>query len=838
MNTEHSTGAGWRNLLLVLGLLAALARAQVVNTPNLNLSEDTDQDGISDADEVALGLDPYNPYNGISALDGAAFIVAWERYLGASSSTVDTDGDGWSDFDEVMVYQTNLFDERSLPGPASSLPAVTTSQPVAASTPTATPSTSLITNGDFSKTNISTWIDGKKLKGYNGSGFEWAAGSVEGWSAYAGSTIEVWNTGTRVVELNGDKSNYGIQQKVETAKPGAYLLTWRSLGRTQEAAPAKNKKTPPAPDNFYFVQVQIGEGRGGSVIKKENFTAGGDGVLVFQLSENDLTDANGKGIYIAFIPTNGSNSYGSLISGVNLLPIDLKVTDFATKSDAVPYVATTNATPPKNSELCLKADKANEKAKIEIELPSITDATMLSKMKWKVVKKPADTLVQEAVFTTTPASVELSLGSGSSVEDEILFEVQVGADGSSFTPAAKINVRVVRDRLNWWFEPFSSDFGWRTAKPEPREDAGDYKRKQIINAAGNLVWVTDSSYPDHHPNAYKRESLQSVYEFFKSSTAIGPSTQKTNWAKPTITCFGQFHDALKTANGNNPLVDLTSLARINMTAVTELPSFDLKYGALRSALGKQTTYPSDANPTLRATQFPERVQFATAAATAVGDANLTRARLMALWTREGSMDVSSQHTRTGYNPWPLGFGAAVSAAPASEADAKAIFIYDVAYKCLGSDFLLKHSGGADNEPDLRDYPAALAHFKSTADATGGAGIGDRIISNLTVAGSAGSYTVSANGAFYEDMLTLAGKHFVSVWQSEGPDATYMAYNMGVAKFNQMKATVGGGSNPERGRLGLIDWAIHYEIRSGEWDQPRDFAQKFHAYRMAFEAKYP
>ena len=323
MNTEHSTRAGWRNLLLVLGLLAALARAQVTNPLNVNLSEDTDQDGISNADEVALGLDPYNPYNGLSTLDGAAFIVAWERYLGASSSTVDTDGDGWSDFDEVMVYQTNLFDERSLPGPISNPPAVTTSQPIATSTTAATPSTSLITNGDFSKTNISTWIDGKKLKGYNGSGFEWAAGSVEGWSAYAGSTIEVWNTGTRVVELNGDKSNYGIQQKVETAKPGAYLLTWRSLGRTQEAAPAKNKKTPPAPDNSYFVQVQVGEGSGGRAIKTENFTAGGDRVLVFQLSENDLTAANGKGIYIAFIPTNGSNSYGSLISGVNLLPVEV-----------------------------------------------------------------------------------------------------------------------------------------------------------------------------------------------------------------------------------------------------------------------------------------------------------------------------------------------------------------------------------------------------------------------------------------------------------------------------------------------------------------------------------
>jgi len=530
-------------------------------------------------------------------------------------------------------------------------------------------------------------------------------------------------------------------------------------------------------------------------------------------SVEELIDINDHGAVLLRATKNGVSMPGGL------WPVEVSVTDFSTKSDVVPYVATTNASFLQNLDLCLKADKTNETAKIEIELPSITDSTILSQMKWKVIKKPTDTLVSEGVFDgATPPSVDLSLGSGSSVEDEILFEVQVGADGNSFIPAAKMDVRVVRDRLNCWLEPFSSDFDWRTAKPEPRADVGDY--------------------PAHKAKPYKRESLQSVYEFIKSSTAIGPSTPKANWVKPSITCFGQFHDAIKAANGNNPLVDLNCLARIDMSAGIELPSFDLKYGALRSTLAKQTTYASDANPTFVATQFPERVQWAATAAAAVGDANLNRARLLALWTREGSMNVSSQHRCNGYNPWPLGFSAAVSAAPASDADAKTIFIYDVAYICLGSDFLLKHSGGADNQPDLRDYTAALAAFKSTADATGGAGIGDRIISNLIVAGSAGSYTVSANGAFYEDMLTLAGKHFVSVWQAEGPDATYMAYNMGMAKFNQMKATLGGASYPERGRLGLVDWAIHYEIRSGEWDQPRDFAQKFHAYRLAFEAKYP
>jgi len=508
---------------------------------------------------------------------------------------------------------------------------------------------------------------------------------------------------------------------------------------------------------------------------------------------------------------------------MSLLPIDLKVTDFATKSDTVPYVATTNATPPKNSELCLKADKTNEKAKIEIELPSITDATMLSKMKWKVIKKPADTMVSEGVFGgATAPSAELTLGSGSSVEDEILFEVQVGADGTSFTPAAKMNVRVVRDRLNWWFEPFSSDFGWRTAKPEPRADTGDY--------------------PAHKANAYKRESLQSVYEFFKSSTAIGPSTPKANWVKPSITCFGQFHDAIKTANGNNPLVDLTSLARINMTAVTELPSFDLKYGSLRSAQGRQTTYPTDDNPTLRAAQFPERVQWATAASNAIGSPNLPRGRLLAIWQKEGSLRLNTQSSTTTNFDANLAASELGASAPTSSDNAKVCYIYNATYQCLGSDFLIQtyRIGGADdNIPDLRDYAAAMTHIRTKADQIGGAGSGDKLFNALTGTAVGSGYTVSINApAFYEELLRLVGLYYLAGWQAEGPDVSYMVYNMGTTSFTNLKNTLGNAAYPERARLGLTDWAIHYEIRPTEYTQPRDHAQKFYAYRVAFEAKYP
>ena len=68
--------------------------------------------------------------------------------------------------------------------------------------------------------------------------------------------------------------------------------------------------------------------------------------------------------------------------------------------------------------------------------------------------------------------------------------------------------------------------------------------------------------------------------------------------------------------------------------------------------------------------------------------------------------------------------------------------------------------------------------------------------------------------------------------------SYMVYNMGTASFNQMKGSLASSVYPERSRLGLVNWAIHYEIRDKEYDKPRDHAQKFHAYRIAFENKYP
>ncbi len=468
----------------------------------------------------------------------------------------------------------------------------------------------------------------------------------------------------------------------------------------------------------------------------------------------------------------------------------------------------------------------DEKAKIEIDIPSVTDLATRSTYRWKIIKGTA-TLVAEGVFgsvSSLPAA-DLSLGSGSTVADEIVFNVQVGKDGGTFTPSSTTNVTVVRDRTNWWFEPFSTDFGWRTSKPEPRVDL-------------------TNDYSTHKMTAYPRETLQSIYEVFRSTQGLGTIT-KASWLKPSITCFGQFHETLKTGIANNPLGDLNGIPRINMSSVTELPAYANKFAALRWIQKRQTTYTfSDANPTLVATKNPQRVTWAANAVTAINSPNLTKGTLLAIWMKEGSMGLNSQANMATYSVWPLTISPVESSgvAPATADEAKTIYVYDVAYMRLGSDFLLKHFASfTDNKPDLRDYAAALAYFKTKADATGGAGIGDRILSNLTVTPvSGGTFTVAANAAFYEDMLTLLGKFYLSGWQAEGKDISYTVYNMGLTKFNQMKATTSAPNtaNPERPRLGLVDWSFHYEIRTGEWEKPRSHTSAFHILRLVFENQYP
>lgn len=518
------------------------------------------------------------------------------------------------------------------------------------------------------------------------------------------------------------------------------------------------------------------------------------------------------------------NIYPSYVA-VGILPIDLKVTDFATKYDSVPYVAISNALPPKNSELYLKADQTNEKAKIEITHPSIIDEPLLSKLKWKVINKVTESTVGEGNFanTTTP-EVELSLVNESSVEDEILFEVQIGANEGTFTPAAKMNVLVVRDRLNWLFEPFSADFGWRTAKPEPREDTGDYKRKQITNAAGKLEWVPDPTHPNHHPNAYKRECLQSLYAFFKDnapgippnfgSTSADAGQAKTrSWLRSDITCFSEFHDKLKTPN-HNQLVDLNSITPLKLNFALDLEGTAGRSNLqkiLKHLIEKQTKVTVSSLPLLNYTN--PKGTWAKNAATQLGDARIAYYDLLAFWQKEGSMNVRSSPELTG------AFPAFEAPAPVTEDEAKVIFIAKVFWQNFGMDSLNPHLGAeSDNRPDLSNLASAITHIQNQVDRLLGNGQGVIYFATLgATASEPGIYAITSGETFYTFTLKLLGRMILTdYWRSEGIVATYCSYNMGIVNFNQMVASLSSAIYPERARLGLEDWGWHYEVRVDEW----------------------
>jgi len=169
----------------------------------------------------------------------------------------------------------------------------------------------------------------------------------------------------------------------------------------------------------------------------------------------------------------------------------LKVTDERTKDDSVPYTAYSPAGNTQNKELCLRANPSTDPATIKedatilMDIPGMTDAAARDLYTWKVLELPAGEEVDSGVFpANTPASITLSLkvGETTTVADEKLFQVQIGkTDGEGvFNPEQQLNVRLVRDRLNYWFEPLSADVGWRTAKPEPRADTHDYRTKHSV----------------------------------------------------------------------------------------------------------------------------------------------------------------------------------------------------------------------------------------------------------------------------------------------------------------------------------------------------------------------
>lgn len=516
------------------------------------------------------------------------------------------------------------------------------------------------------------------------------------------------------------------------------------------------------------------------------------------------------------------------------LNVCLYVMDAGTKQDALPYVAYSpvdpSSSPGENAALCLRALEPEESATIEFDLlgedrsPELDESMDRAEIHWRVVDTDDDGIIGEGDFAAGLASLDLSLKQGGEVSPERIFEVQIGPAGAEpFEVVQSAQVHLLRDRLSWWFEPCSIDFGWRPSQPEMRKDTGEYRHPQRT--------------------AYTREALQSIYAFLAmEGKGIFP---KGSWLKPSVTCFGEFNEKLKEAHGAD-LIDLNTVERLDLTSVVSLNSQNERINALGYTLTKQSAYHNlDPNPAFKVRAKRERVNWVMEAVENIGDTRLPLAVLLAKWQTEGSLKVngsdsiveqySSEWLRdpeSGFDPkggW------------SSSTGAKLYYAYATAWSGLGADFLTTHiKGENDNRLILNDFDNSYQHFISQADRFGGRGFGASILGDLDVTlaeKSWGSYyMVTGNAAFFTKMLEMAGRFFLSEWKEYGADITYMAYNVGGSTYGKVLNAYNSGKYLERTRLSFVDWVMHYEIRDNEWKKPRRNALRFHFYRKVFEGE--
>ncbi len=81
--------------------------AQGLFTIQVVLSVDSDGDGIPDDAELRLGLNPHDPTDALLDLDHDGLTNLQEYQLGTDPRNPDTDGDGLTDGQEVLLYHTN-----------------------------------------------------------------------------------------------------------------------------------------------------------------------------------------------------------------------------------------------------------------------------------------------------------------------------------------------------------------------------------------------------------------------------------------------------------------------------------------------------------------------------------------------------------------------------------------------------------------------------------------------------------------------------------------------------------------------------------------------------------
>ena len=298
---------GVKNTLLLL--LAASACWGALPEP-MPTASDSDGDGLDDYVEVQLGLNPFDPSDGLSDEDGDGLTLAEEIKAGTDPTKADTDGDGYTDREEILA-DTDPLNPAShpTPRPPSVIP------PGQRMVQLTRPALNLLRNGDFS-TPLKLNRSAGATSGYFGGAFKWdylPAGGVNGWTAYKGTQIEAWNNqGNSFIELDASKGHFGIKQRVDGLRSGGYLLHWNQCGRN----------SPQAGKNAYWVSVTDASGM--EIARRDFPATSSTGWSAATLAFNVTTEQAAHGVTVNFVPVLNT-TFGCLIDDVSLVSAMLEV---------------------------------------------------------------------------------------------------------------------------------------------------------------------------------------------------------------------------------------------------------------------------------------------------------------------------------------------------------------------------------------------------------------------------------------------------------------------------------------------------------------------------------
>ena len=259
---------------------------------------DSDGDGLTDAEEYKLGLDPFNAQT-IGDIPDSWLATHFTTILltggvNAVDPTADPDGDGLTNAQEsALGTNPNVSDN---PGYVSET----------------------IINGDFSNYVIGTH---NGLNDVNTDpGWDYWAG-IPGWKAYEGQNIELQtkypiDSGNQYVELKAEpEGHYGIEQQVPTRKRITYLLALDCRNRAD---------VPPACSNFNVLidgelYSQINFSDPTATVPPSKFIPPGEWatVTIIFTAIHPITR-------ISLVPCNTVNdTTGCLVDNVQLSPVEI-----------------------------------------------------------------------------------------------------------------------------------------------------------------------------------------------------------------------------------------------------------------------------------------------------------------------------------------------------------------------------------------------------------------------------------------------------------------------------------------------------------------------------------